>query len=200
MENVSKLAVDKVIIGITGLAGSGKDTFYSLLSKSIPFERFSLADELKIILRQRLFDKYGYDILSCSREQKNLMRDDLVLFAKQKRIDTNGKYWTELLEPKILASESKFICVTDIRYNYYFEDEVFWLKNRLGGLLIDISRYDQKTNEDLAPVNEEESIQYPLTKRVADYFIKWPEVSDVNMLDIFIKQAISDLNLYGGTK
>ncbi len=200
MENVSKLAVDKIIIGITGLAGSGKDTFYSLLSKNMPFVRFSLADELKIILRQRLFDKYGYDILSCPRNQKNLMRDDLVSFAKQKRIETNGKYWTGLLEPKILASESKFICVTDIRYNYYFEDEVFWLRNRMGGFLIDVSRYDQRTNKDIVPINDEEAVQYPLTKRAADYFIKWPEVSDINMLDIFIKQAISDLKLYDRVK
>jgi hypothetical protein len=200
MENVSKLAVGKTIIGITGLAGSGKDTFYSLLSKNIPFVRFSLADELKIMIRQQLFDKYGYDILSCSREQKNLMRDDLVSFAKQKRLATSGKYWTGLLEPKILSSESKFICVTDIRYNYYLEDEVFWIKNKLGGLLIDVSKYNPRTNEDLLPINEEESVQYPLTKMAADYFIKWPEVSDINMLDIFIKQAISDLNLYGGLK
>jgi hypothetical protein len=70
----------------------------------------------------------------------------------------------------------------------------------MGGLLIDVSRYDQRTNKDLAPVNDEEAIQYPLTKRAADYFIKWPEVSDINMLDIFIKQAISDLKLYDRIK
>ena len=33
------------IIGISGVAGAGKDTFYDLLSARIPCEKYSLADE-----------------------------------------------------------------------------------------------------------------------------------------------------------
>ena len=35
------------IIGISGVAGSGKDLFYNLLKEHINCERFSLADEIK---------------------------------------------------------------------------------------------------------------------------------------------------------
>ena len=35
------------IIGISGVAGSGNDTFFNLLSERVPCRKYSLADELK---------------------------------------------------------------------------------------------------------------------------------------------------------
>jgi len=196
MENVSKLAVeDKVIVGLTGLAGSGKDTFYSLLSKKLPFVRYAIADELKIILRQRLLEKYGFDILNCNRDEKNVMRDDIVSFAKQRREETQGKYWTTILQDKILSSSDKYICITDIRFNYYPEDEVFWLKTKLKGKLIDVSSYSPLNGKFMSPPNQEEAVNYPLVRSAADYFVMWPKVQNIKSLDIFIEQAILDLNI-----
>lgn len=196
MENVSKLAVeDKVIVGLTGLAGSGKDTFYSLLSKKLPFVRYAIADELKIMLRQDLLEKYGFDILNCNRDEKNVMRDDIVSFAKQRREETQGKYWTTILQEKILSSPDKYICITDIRFNYYREDEVFWLKTKLKGKLIDVSSYSPLNGKFMSPPNQEESVNYPLTRSAADYFVMWPKVQNIKSLDIFIEQAILDLNI-----
>lgn len=195
MENVSKLAVNKTIIGITGIAGSGKDTFFSILSKKIPFVRYALADELKYSLRWKIFEKYGIDVINCSREEKTIIRDELVSFAKQKRTESSGTYWTRLVESKILHSDKKFICITDIRYNEYPEDEVYWLKNVLGGKLIDISRIDSVTGKEIDFPNEEERVQYPKVKAQADYFITWPTVDDIKELDIYVEQAILSLKL-----
>jgi len=195
MENVSKLAVGKRIIGITGIAGSGKDTFFTLLSRKIPFVRYALADELKYSLRWKIFEKYGIDVISSSRAEKTIVRDELVSFAKQKRTESSGTYWTRLAENKILNSENKFICITDIRHNEYPEDEVYWLKNVLGGTLIDISRIDSVTGKEIDFPNEEERIQYPKVKSCADYFIQWPTVNDIKELDFYIDRAIVDLRL-----
>lgn len=195
MENVSKLAVGKRIIGITGIAGSGKDTFFTLLSRKIPFVRYALADELRYSLRWKIFEKYGIDVINCSREEKVIIRDELVSFAKQKRTESSGTYWTRLVESKILNSEKKFICITDIRYNEYSEDEVYWLKNVLGGTLIDISRTDSVTGKEIDFPNEEERIQYPKVKACADYFIQWPTVDNIKELDFYIDRAIVDLRL-----
>jgi len=179
--------VSRTILGLSGVASSGKDTFFSLLSQKLPFQRFALADELKILLRPKL--------LNCSREEKNAVRDELVHFAKQKRLDSNGKFWTDILTKKILESDHQYICITDIRYNFFVNDEVFWLKNMLGGYLVDVSSYNPNTGEVTQTPNEEESFHYPKVKKAADYFVVWPIVNEIKKLDFYVDQCIFDLNL-----
>jgi len=185
----------RTILGLSGVAGSGKDTFFSLLSQKLSFQRFALADELKILTRKDLLKKYNVDILNCTRDEKDLVRNDLVLFAKQKRLDSCGKFWTDILSKKIQESSAKYICITDIRHNWFSKDEVFWLKNILGGRLVDISSYDPINGKFVQPPNEEEEFHYPEVKAAADYYVIWPKVSDIKKLDLFVDQCIFDLHL-----
>jgi len=185
----------RTILGLSGVAGSGKDTFFSLLSQKLSFQRFALADELKILTREDVFKKYNVDILNCTRDEKDLVRNDLVLFAKQKRLDSCGKFWTDILSKKIQESSAKYICITDIRHNWFSKDEVFWLKNILGGRLVDISSYDPINGKFVQPPNEEEEFHYPEVKAAADYYVIWPKVSDIKKLDLFVDQCIFDLHL-----
>ncbi len=185
----------RTILGLSGVASSGKDTFFSLLSQKLPFQRFALADELKILLREDLIKKYNVDILNCTRDEKDLVRNDIVLFAKQKRLDSCGKFWTDILTKKIQESSAKYICITDIRHNYFSKDEVFWLKNILGGKLVDISSYFPSSGKFVQPPNGEEEFHYPEVKAAADYYVMWPKVSDIKVLDLFIDQCILDLHL-----
>jgi hypothetical protein len=185
----------RTILGLSGVAGSGKDTFFSLLSQKLSFQRFALADELKILTRKDLLKKYNVDILNCTRDEKDLVRNDLVLFAKQKRFDSCGKFWTDILSKKIQESSAKYICITDIRHNWFSKDEVFWLKNILGGRLVDISSYDPINGKFVQPPNEEEEFHYPEVKAAADYYVIWPKVSDIKKLDLFVDQCILDLHL-----
>jgi hypothetical protein len=185
----------RTILGLSGVASSGKDTFFSLLSQKLPFERFALADELKILLREDLIKKHNVDILNCTREEKDLVRNDLVLFAKQKRLESYGKFWTDILTKKILDSKSQYICITDIRHNYFSKDEVFWLKHVLNGRLIDVSCYNPNNGAKVQPPNEEESFHYPKVREDADYYVIWPKVSDIKVLDLFVNQCILDLHL-----
>lgn len=185
---------NKTVIGLSGVAGSGKDTFFDILRLKYPeFRRFALADSLKKELRQSLINTHNIDILSCSREDKNKIRDQIVSFAKQKRIETKGKHWTSILEKEILESNASHICITDIRHNFYEEDEVFWLKNKLGGKLINVELYDPISGAFRKFPNEEEKFHYPLVKAEADYHVIWPEVEEKKHLDFFVDSAIMAL-------
>ena len=63
------------MIGISGIAGSGKDLFCKFLLKEIKGSRIALADPLKEETRGFILQKYGIDILNCGLEEKNKVRD-----------------------------------------------------------------------------------------------------------------------------
>jgi hypothetical protein len=116
-----------------------------------------LADALKQEIAPFLKDLYGIDIFSCSREDKNLVRQILVEHGRIRRIATNGTYWTNKLTQSIKdyvdAAPENVAVITDIRYSVYEEDEVFWLKNIMGGSLVHIAMMVNK-GEKLQPPNK----------------------------------------------
>ena len=73
------------IIGISGVAGAGKDTFFNLLSQYAPCRKYSLADELKKELNQWCRMHYGIDSQTCTREEKEIIRPLLVFHGALKR-------------------------------------------------------------------------------------------------------------------
>jgi hypothetical protein len=174
------------IIGISGVAGAGKDLFFSIINNKISCKRFALADSLKEESRPHILSLYGIDILNCSREQKNIVRPFLVGAGLTRRKMTNGRYWIEKLEPKIKEfiynyyckdanQEPVYPCVTDIRYSEYENDEVGWLKDEMGGVLVHISRFTKQNGRKvfISPANEEERKQDPKLKAKADYMLEW---------------------------
>lgn len=164
------------IIGLSGLAGAGKDLFYELISKEIKVKRFALADRLKADLQPRIHHETGVDIFNCSFEEKNSVRDRLVDYAKEKRQQSDGRHWIRRLNLDMLPLQQS-VCVTDVRYDDYKRDEVYWLKVELGGVLVHISKYTILNNNEKiffeAP-NEEERRNDPKLKAKADYIIEWP--------------------------
>ena len=117
------------VIGISGVAGSGKDLFYSLLSARLNTRRMALADELKRELRDFSISSYGIDPINCNREDKEKIRSLLVFHGNFKRKQTEGRYWIEKLNKALDSSLSNQIsCITDIRHSEYDNDEVRWLK------------------------------------------------------------------------
>jgi hypothetical protein len=170
---------NKMIIGVSGYAGSGKDLFYDVLCKRRPeFKRKSLADKLKQNLRDRILQEDNIDILNCSREEKDSVRGKLVDYAKSKREQSQGRHWLNLLDLEIKTEDSS-ICITDIRYDDYELDEVHWLTNELEGVLVHIERYDIINNNKKffeAP-NEEERRNEPKLKAKALYNLQWPSFS-----------------------
>ena len=134
-------------IGLSGVAGAGKDLFFSMLSKKISCQRLSLADELKSDVKDWCINNYQIDPTSCSRKNKDIIRPFLVFHGKQKRNATDGRYWIERLQTKINSLEKQvnnspfedmYCIITDIRYDEHDRDEVGWLKNELKGHLVHI--------------------------------------------------------------
>ncbi len=177
------------IIGISGVAGSGKDLFYSLLKEHINCERFSLADEIKSEMRDFIFKNYSIDILNCSWHEKNSVRSYLVAHGMSKRGRTKGRFWIDKLEPQVKErifnhycvenkSENLYPVITDIRFDKYDQDEVFWLKEQMGGILVHISLFEMQNGQRVfkQPANEDEASQNPSLIEKADYLIEWEKV------------------------
>ncbi len=170
----------KLIIGIGGIARSGKDTLCNLLipqfaKEGISAVRMALADELKSAIQPMILEKYGIDIFNCSPEEKELVRPDLVLYGKSLRQESGGQHWTAIVEEKMQSIEAQVVIVPDIRYDIFPEDEVYWVKNKNKGLLIHVSRYTEKLGEKIwvKPPNEDEEQNDPLVRLAADISLSW---------------------------
>lgn len=192
------------IVGISGLAGSGKDLFFDSLSKKINAKRFALADELKSEVRIPFLNLYGIDILNCSRSDKEVIRPALVSHGLIRRNQTSGRYWINKLNDKIKADvfsdflngkASSVCCITDIRYDSFEKDEVHWLKNEMHGVLVHISKFKVSNGKRIytTPPNNEEATQNPKLMKNADYVIEWEHAEgNKEKVDKFISPIIND--------
>jgi len=186
------------MIGLTGVARSGKDTFFSILKrylkeKNIESQRIALADNLKYELGDFVKDKFKIDLAKCDGSDKELVRPLMVSYGKCRRIQTEGKYWTSLVEPKIkdLNKSNVLPIITDIRYIEYKEDEYTWLKAH-NGILIHISRkLDDGTL--VPPANIEEKSNDNKLKAVADYSVSWETCQDVNFLYELMQKHLKNI-------
>lgn len=187
-----------MIIGITGVARSGKDTFYSIIKKylkdkNIECERIALADELKKELGDFVDKKFKIDLNKCDGADKELIRPLMVAYGKCRRVQTEGKYWTSLVDSKIkdLKKSNIIPVVTDIRYIEYKDDEYAWLKNH-NGLLIHISR-KLDDGSFVPPANIEEKSNDNKLKAVADFAISWDTCQDTNALYEITKKNLDKI-------
>ena len=175
------------MIGITGVARSGKDTFYSILAKyfenkGLKAGRLAFADDLKKELNPFTIEKFKIDLTKCTNEEKEVIRPLMVSYGKCRRSQTEGKYWTSLLDMKIKNFNKQNIIpiITDVRYIEYKQDEYSWLKNN-NGILIHISRKLDNGNL-VPPANIEEKANDNKLKAVADFSVCWETCQDTNFL------------------
>mgnify|MGYP003650290302 CR=1 FL=1 len=182
--------MSKRIIGLAGVAGSGKDTFFELLSKEVNCQRYSLADELKREASAWTEDSYGINASTCSRLEKEIIRPFLVFHGQMRRTQTEGRYWIDKLSKEISDEnhpELVLQVITDIRFGEYEKDEIHWLKKELGGTLVHVSMYNQDEERNITwkpPANECEEKNDPILKDHSDWFVEWPELSPFNPKDL----------------
>lgn len=182
----------KLIIGISGVAGAGKDTFADILEKeldsfALSHDRYSLAEPLKKDVRGLIIEKFGIDILSCTREEKDLVRPLIVGFAEVTRKMSKGRIYTEQLQTRLEKSTSQVSLIPDVRFFEYEDDEVPWLRS-MGGILVHIKRYDIEAGDShgvdtgswdlnrkyFKPPNEVEARNEDKVHESADYALSWP--------------------------
>ena len=170
-----------MIIGLSGVAGSGKDTFYELLNEQMDCKRVAIADALKREANGWTLRHYGIDALTCSREDKEKIREFLVFHGLRKREATRGRYWINLASRTIAKNAPDYTTViTDIRYDKYENDEANWLKDELNGILVHVSMWDwyidveegARIKKYITPANAEEECNDPKLKAKADYLFE----------------------------
>jgi len=160
----------KKLIGITGFARSGKDTFYQRAANFLAKEghssaRIAFADALKNELNELLTTHTGISAFTEEDQDKELIRPLLVTYGTHIRRHLNQNCWIEKVQPRVIhhLNEGDYVFVTDVRY----ENEAQWI-NMNGGTLVSVCR------EGIKPANHEEHKQSVRMKKYVKYNINWP--------------------------
>lgn len=166
-----------MIIGISGAARSGKDSFYLLLkdflSGDFQIERSAFADELKNDIRPLLLEKFNIDVNSYSDKEKEIVRPLMVSYGTLAR-SIDQDFWIKKISNKVeKEQESNIISViTDVRYpneqqwiRENFEDSINVFIHRLGN----------------NPANEDERSNLPVLKKNSDYTVVWDNFDNQNI-------------------
>tara|TARA_R110001599_G_scaffold262677_4_gene463284 strand:+ start:54 stop:647 length:594 start_codon:yes stop_codon:yes gene_type:complete len=175
-------------IGIGGVAGCGKNTIATMIIKllnrlDLPCRELSIANDLKKEVSSVSRELYGIDPTNCNRDEKDVIRPFLVAHGEIKRNLSNGRHWIGKISEQIAPAQINII--TDVRYNKYDKDEVFWLKKEINGVLIHVSRYDEVDGKRvfMPPANKTEEMNDPLVKKDADFRFYWKtEKEDVKKI------------------
>jgi hypothetical protein len=172
-------------IGIAGVARSGKDSLALEIENLIrsykgkTIYRTSLAQPLKEDCKDFIKDYLGLNVFTDNNEEKATFREFLVWYGKVKRQQTEGRYWTNLLDERVQKFQPDVCIIPDVRYQQYDEDEVSWLKAKPNNILIHLQRI-AINGEIVPPANMDESINDSIIQNSADYKILWPTFTDEN--------------------
>ena len=172
-------------IGISGVARSGKDSLALEIENLIrsykgkTIYKTSLAKPLKEDCKNFIKQYLGLDVFTDNNEEKATFREFLVWYGKVKRQQTEGKYWTNLLDQRVKKFQPDICIIPDIRYQQYEQDEVSWLKAKQNNILIHLQRI-AINGEIVPPANMDESINDSIIQNSADYKIVWPTFTDEN--------------------
>ena len=173
-------------IGLSGVAGSGKNTVCDIIIKmldrmGLPYKELSIAKNLKRELSEPSKKLYGIDSSDCSRDEKDLIRPFLVAHGQIKRRLTQGRHWIDLLHKEL--DPEKINIITDVRFDEYEKDESYWITNEINGVLVHISRFDIINNKRvfIPPANEAEAKNDPELIKKADFVLNWPTERENNL-------------------
>lgn len=163
------------IIGIAGNAGVGKDTLcqsminlFNDLFKLKAVRRSIAGDQVREDLKDLVLEKFGINIYTSDRTQKNIVRPLMVEYGRIQRLLTNGRYFID----KFVSSEDVIDIVPDIRYAEYEKDELEWVLDEKNGFLIYLER------NSIDPANEYERINNIKIKDRANLVLNWPDIEE----------------------
>jgi hypothetical protein len=203
------------VIGISGYARCGKDTFVAIAKNILkrngysPF-RIAFADKLKEEVTEMLVtNNFKASVLTDDTEAKKLIRPLLVWWGCQRRRESDGGlYWVKTAEEKIknyyagarhsnIDDDKLVMLVSDVR----FPNEARWIHETFDGDVIHLRKYTVQSLTDSpafvyglstavefqriydeAP-NEEEKIQDPIVREMADQRIDWEKSLSTDVLN-----------------
>ena len=183
-----------IVVGISGVARSGKNLLCELLMQNLYLEGytskpFALASDLKNDCDEFLYKMCDLNVWTDLTEDKTQFREFLVWYGDLKRKQSNGRYWIDKLDRRISTYEGDVAIVTDVRYDHYDKDEVHWIKEEKQGLLIHLKRFrrdDTNFNQFTQPANNHEKTNDNSLYEKADINITWETVKNPRKNDVII--------------
>lgn len=182
------------IIGVSGVARSGKDTFVAVANAILKkarsdnkgVMRAAFADKVKEDLHQLLVKKVGISAFTSYDHEKKVIRPLLVAYGMMMRgIDED--YWVNRLDMsfKLAQSTGLPMFIPDVR----FANEVDYV-HKNGGLVVHLSQ------KGLKPANETEEKHDPIVKEMSDIQLEWENVEGAKELpqDKLEKLLIKELS------
>jgi hypothetical protein len=160
------------MIGIGGLARSGKDTLAINLAEIIEedwkmdVQIFSFADALKEKINPFITKEFGISAFSEDTEDKKIIRPMLVAYGESMKTKYGQDVWYSELSNNIeqaLHDDRIFPIISDVRFDF----EARLIQDN-GGQVIHITK---QGNE---PPNEIEALNDPLVESCADLAHTWP--------------------------
>ena len=152
-----------IIIGIGGLARSGKDIFVKIAKKILKENGYSciklaFADALKEEIDPFLREQYNISAWTDDNQEKQLIRPYLVAHGCGKRIISNGRYWVDKIDQAIesIHFNEDVIFISDCR----FPNEADWLHEKWGGWLVHLKKYSVRMDVDHGKLSPNESQFY----------------------------------------
>ena len=181
-----------MIIGLTGLARCGKDTFCNYARqhlKSLNYEsqRLAFADELKKDVDVFLIEKLGISAFTEVTEEKEIIRPMLTTWGTEIMRKKDNLHWVKKVEEIINENQKENIVsiVTDIR----FPNEIEYI-HKIGGKVVHLTMNGNQ------PANEYEKKNDPLLREVSDCFVVWKKYGDDKLQKCLkhVKTAIEELS------
>jgi hypothetical protein len=157
------------VYALTSTRACGKDSLFRNFRSLDPrFARWAFADELKMDLRPLIHQQFGFDIMDCTNEQKELVRGVLIAYGMAWRA-VDPLHWVR----KVVASVNQNLintpdlipCVTDVR----FENEAQHLRDHFGERLVLINL----TREGSPPPTDEEEKHFRKVAAMAAFHLHW---------------------------
>jgi hypothetical protein len=165
------------MIGISGLARSGKDTLAKHLAEiiksnlGVEVKILSFADKIKWQMKDITYDHYGINVYTEDTNEKQIIRDILVSHGETMKKIHGRTIWADLIIDNIKKSKEKFFpIVSDVRFDF----EAKRLKEE-GGAIIHISKIGNQPPNDIEAKND------PLARAVSDIAHTWPEYEPNDM-------------------
>ncbi len=172
-----------LVIGITGFAMTGKNLAADLIKSefdklNLKTTNYAFADQLKYELTPFIKKNFEVDIRETNGIQKSLFRPLMVDYGLLRRKMSQNRYWIECLNKKIQKdSFSDIITISDLRYIESKNDEFYYIKKELGGIVlyIDKCKIIKGKKYWTKPPNEAEKVNIPILENKSNCAIYWKD-------------------------
>lgn len=174
------------MIGISGYARSGKDTFGETLQRvflkyGINSKTYALANQLKFDISFLTEGDFGINAFTKDDKEKKIIRPLLVGYGEAWR-NADADHWLQILdsnlEPRILP------IITDIRYG---NEADYVLENQ--GFLLNLNR-TLPNGTFLTPANKEEEKNHPIVLKKCHFNLCWRTTEDENEIEQIVENFI----------